>query len=191
MNNRPPPMPVYIQTKNYLLKSLTANDINDNFISWIKTDEMALGLNVETRNWNVDFFKNMLSHQYDNIAHYIIGIFDLKDNELVGFFSFDLNYVHEIAYITAGMNSKRISPKVVFFETTDALVKFFFEQRGMNKISARVLSNNVGILFCFIDNKTFELEATLKSECKSLDGKRMDILIFSSFKDQFNERIRN
>lgn len=191
MNNKPLPIPVYIQTKNFLLRSLTANDVNEEFISWVKTDEMTFGLNVDTRSWNVDFFKKMLSHQYDNIRHYIVGIFDLKDKALIGFFSFDINYAHQIAHITAGMNPHKIAPKVVFFETTNPLLSFFFEQRGVEKISARVLSNNLRILFCFIGNKTFELEATLKKECVSLQGERTDILIFSAFKDQFSERTGN
>lgn len=182
MTNKLLPMPVYIQTQNFLLRSLTANDVTPEFVDWLKSDETALGLNVDTHNWNVDVFKKLLSQQYDNIAHYMIGIFDLKSQELIGFFSFDINYIHRVGYITSGLNSTKISPKVVLFETTDAVMNFFYEQRGVEKISARVLSNNLRILFCFIGNKTFELEATLKKECFSLKGERVDILIFSAFK---------
>lgn len=182
MINKPLPIPVYIQTQNFLLKSLTESDVTPEFVNWLRNDETALGLNVDTRNWNVDVFKKMLTQQYDNIAHYMIGIFDLKSQQLIGFFSFDINYTHKVGYITSGINATTVSPKEVFFETTDAVMNFFYEQRGVEKISARILSNNLRILFCFIGNKTFELEATLKKECFSLKGERVDILIFSAFK---------
>lgn len=174
--------PVYIETNNFVLRSLVEQDVNDRFLTWLNSKDMMEGLNLSGLQFTIDTLKKFVSG-FDNFKHYFIGIFDRSTSVLVGFYTIDTDHKHRVGYLSAGgIGEAGYSPKKVFWATIDALLDYFYLYRGMEKMVARILRKNVRMLFCFVNNPRFEFEALLKKDCRSATGERLDIVIFSSFK---------
>ncbi|WP_434778194.1 GNAT family N-acetyltransferase [Neisseria sp. Ec49-e6-T10] len=175
-------IPIYIETNGYLLRSLTPADITEAFLTWMNSTEMMEGLNLPPINFSAQQLSDYIK-QFDHKTNYFIGIFDQKnDHLLVGFYTIDINLAHKVGHITAGVGEAAYSGKTVFWATIDALLDHFYFYRDLHKMVARVLSKNKKMLFCFVNNPRFELEAVLKEECLSPTSERVDILLFSSFR---------
>ncbi|MFV0548351.1 MAG: GNAT family N-acetyltransferase [Limnobaculum xujianqingii] len=174
-------IPIYIETNGYLLRSLTPNDVTPDFLKWMNSQDMMEGLNLPPLNFThqqlADYTK-----QFDNHRNYFIGIFDKKNDLLVGFYTIDVNLNHKVGHITAGVGAPGYPGKPVLWATIDALLDHFYLYRDLHKMAARILAKNKRMLFCFVKNPRFNLEAVLKEECLAPDGERVDILIFSSLR---------
>ena len=174
-------VPVFIETNGFLLRSLTPTDVTVSFLTWLNAPEMMEGLNLPL----LDFTPAQMTEyitRFDNLNNYFIGIFDKQNNnKLIGFYTIDVNLAHRVGNITAGIGGQGYVGKTVLWATIDALLDYFYIYRELYKMVARILAKNRRMLFCFVKNPRFLLEATLKGECQTPDGERVDILIFSSF----------
>lgn len=174
-------IPIFIDTNGYLLRSLTPDDVSASFLEWMNSKDMMEGLNLPPINFSAQQLTDYIK-QFDNHRNFFIGIFDKRDNKLIGFYTIDVNLTHKIGHITAGVGSAGYSGKAVLWATIDALLDYFYLYRDLHKMAARILSKNKRMLFCFVKNPRFVLEAVLKEECLAPSGERVDILIFSSFR---------
>lgn len=172
---------IHIETNEYSVRSLVPDDVNATFLSWFNTKEILEGLNIASPNFTLERLKNFIA-QFNNADNYFLGIF--TGAELIGFYSIDVNKSHQTAGISTGIGNKNYVGKGVLWATIDAVIDYFYANRNIEKFTARVIARNFGMLFNFKNNPRFELEAYLKRECVGLDGKRVDILIFSSFKTE-------
>lgn len=183
MNQNLAGSPVHIETNGFLLRSLTPADASPSFLKWINSSEMIQGLNLPPLNFTEEQLPKFIA-SFDNRHNYFIGIFDLKTQLLVGFYTLDINTTHQVGNITCGIGVNDYEGKGVLWATIDALLDHFFLYRDTYKIVARVLSNNRRMLFNFIGNTRFIFEAKLQKECVLQTGKRVDVMLFASFKDQ-------
>lgn len=174
--------PVYIETNGFLLRSLTAADATPRFLQWLNSPELLNGMNLPPLNFTQQSLAQFIS-SFDNRNGYLIGIFDMKQKLLIGFYTIDVNLMHKVANITAGMGEHAYPGKSVLWATNDALFDHFFAFRDIEKFSARVLASNRRMLFTFIGSPRFSLEARLYKDCVGLNGQRVDVLVFSAFRD--------
>lgn len=177
-------VPIFIETNGFLLRSLTPSDVSASFLTWMNSPEMMEGLNLPPLNLSPQQMAEYVA-RFDNKHNYFIGIFDKQNgNRLVGFYTIDVNLNHKVGNITAGVGEPGYSGKAVLWATIDALLDHFYLYRDLYKMVARILLKNRRMLFCFVKNPRFVLEATLKDECLAPSGERVDILIFSSFRSE-------
>lgn len=179
---RPAGAPVYIETNGYLLRSLTAADATPRFLQWINSPELLNGLNLPPLNFTQQSLAQFIS-SFNNLNNYLIGIFDIKQKLLIGFYTMDVSLVHKVANITTGIGEHAYEGKKVMWATLDALLDYFFAFRDVYKVVARVLATNRRMLFNFIGSPLFSLEARLYKDCVRLEGQRVDVLVFSAFQD--------
>ena len=177
-------VPVFIETNNFLLRSMVPNDVSVSFLRWMNSRDMMEGLNLASINFTKEQIIEYI-RGFDNLNNYFIGIFDKKNNNtLIGFYTIDINLTHKLGNITAGVGEEGYVGKSVLWATIDALLDHFYTYRDIYKMVARITTKNRRMLFCFVKNPRFTLEATLKEECRTPDGERVDILIFSSFRHE-------
>lgn len=174
--------PIHIETNGFVLRSLVPEDVTPRFLEWLSESGMMRGLNLAGLGYTVAQFRDFVA-SFDDRSHYIVGIFDQASNLLVGFYTMDVGLTHKVGQITTGVGEAAYDGKKTLWATIDALLDHFFEQRDVDKVSARVLANNYRMLFVFKDNPRFILEGRLLQECLLPSGARVDILVFSSFKN--------
>lgn len=176
--------PVNIVSGDYIVRSLTASDVDEVMLSWFKRPDMLRGLNLNDLGFNESKLKRFVSG-FDNYRNYILGIIDQKnDKQLVGFYTIDVNLTHKVGSITTGLGDVTERGKRTLWATIDAVLDHFYSERDIEKFTARILARNHAMLFNFKNNPRFSLEAHLKNECIAPNGKRVDLLVFASHKKE-------
>ncbi|UDM48871.1 GNAT family N-acetyltransferase [Cupriavidus sp. MP-37] len=173
--------PLLVETGDFLLRSLVPADANERFLAWLGNEEMLRGLNLPLLNFTLPELADFIAG-FDNQRNYLVGIFDKRTRLLIGFYTVDVNLAHKVGHLTTGIGENAYWGKGVLWATIDALLDHFYLYRDVDKMVARILGNNRRMLFNFIDNTRFVFEARLRGECLSLDGKRLDVLVFASFR---------
>lgn len=65
------PEPIYIETNNYVVRSLHAEDVNEQFLNWFNTPKMLSGLNIDRLDFTVERLKLFISG-FDNYRSYFL-----------------------------------------------------------------------------------------------------------------------
>lgn len=175
--------PIHIESNGYIVRSLTPDDATTRFALWFQSPQMTRGLNIP----NIQFDQEQLARfiaDFNDLTKYLVGIFDRKNNLLIGFYSMDVNLVHRTGNITAAITEPEYEGKKIFWQTIDAFLDHIFLYKTIEKVTARVLASNKRMLFNFLNNPRFVLEARQYKECVDLTGCRVDVLLFVTFKDQ-------
>ena len=177
----PPSPPIVLETENYRMRSLRATDAGPSLREWLKDRDMIEGLNIASIDWTADRLQKFIL-SFDNKRKYIVGIFDKSNDLLIGFYTIDVNAMHNTAQMTAGIGNKEYWGKNIFGETARPLLGHLFGQRNIDKVTARVISSNRRMFFNFMNSKRFYLEARLREEILSPAGKRLDVFSFAALR---------
>ena len=177
-----PGKPVQLETNGFILRSLVPDDVNTRMLNWLANREMMQGLNLPGLDFDLTGLRRFVAG-FDNLHHYIIGIFDQTNQLLIGFYTIDVDAKHKIGHITTGIGESAYHGRGALWATIDALLDHFYTERDVDKFSARILAKNYRMIFNFKDNPRFVLEACLRQDCLAPNGERLDILLFASFKN--------
>lgn len=171
---------IYLETNGYVIRSLIAEDVNEQFLDWFNAPKMLSGLNLGDLHFTIERLKSFVSG-FDNYRNYFLGIFD--QNEIVGFYTVDVNLLHRLGNITTGIGNNAYAGKHTLLKTINVILDFFYANREVDKFTARILSKNYAMIYNFKNSTRFIFEAHLKKECLAPDGSRVDLLVFASHKD--------
>jgi len=177
-----PGRPVLIESNGFVLRSLTPGDADLRMLSWLSNEQMMQGLNLASLDFDLDQLRGFIG-RFDNFRSYFIGIFAKSDGLLIGFYTIDVDLKHRIGQVTTGIGESRYEGKGTLWATFGALLSHFYAERNIEKFSAHILARNFRMLFNFRNNPLFIFEACLQQECLAPNGERLDILVFSSFKN--------
>ena len=113
---------------------------------------------------------------------YIIGTFAKPERRFVGFHSVEVNKMHRVAQIAfvAGDEEYRARPPTD--ELSHAIIDEFFDNRGVEKLVARVLARNFRALW-IMKESTFRFEAILTQDNLLPSDERTDIAQFCVLKN--------
>ena len=187
MPSRPLAPPINVETERYRVRSLRASDVGSALQQWLKDKDVLAGLNIPEVEWSAERLQKYIA-TFDNHTKYILGIFDIVEKNIIGFYTVDVNLKHKTAQLTAAIGDKAQWGKNVIAETAGPLVVFLFENRDIDKMTARIISTNRRIFFNLMNSTLFHLEARLEEEILSPAGKRLDVFQFAAFKSRWTGR---
>lgn len=99
----------------------------------------------------------------------------------VGFNTLDLDLTLRTGSVTTGIALHAHRGQGVLWATVNGLLDDFFDMRGIDKISARIVSRSFRMLFNFKDNARFIMTSLLRRERRPPDGTRADIMVHPAF----------
>ncbi|MBJ6134422.1 GNAT family N-acetyltransferase [Ochrobactrum sp. Q0168] len=172
---------ITLENENYIVRNLLPSDVNVDFLAWFGKPDILRGLNLSGLDFNIDTLRRFVSG-FDNVHNYILGIFARSGGTLIGFYTLDVNLQHKTGVITTAVGHDAHRGAGVMWETIDGVLDYFYDHRDIEKITARVLAKNYAMLFNLKHNLRFALEARLRHEALAPDGRRLDILVFASYK---------
>jgi RimJ/RimL family protein N-acetyltransferase len=172
--------PVRLESNGYVIRSLRPDDATPAFLAWFSSPQMLAGLNIDDQKFTPQRLRDFIA-SFDNYRNYFLGIF--YQDMIVGFYTIDVNLTHRVGMLTTGIGERDHLGKGTLWATIDVLLDYFYAHRDVEKFVARILARNWAMLFNFKDNPRFVLEAHLKRECRTPDGRRVDLLIFASHKE--------
>ena len=175
-------VPVRVETSHYVLRAIKAADVTPEFASWFDDPLMLQGLNLDALHFSVDGLRAFIA-SFNQIDHFMIGVFAKDTGQLQGFYNFSLNLAHRVATLTLGMEPHAGLGRQILWETAGPLFDEMFAKTAIDKISGRVLVLNRRILFALMDNDHFVCEGVLRQECLGRDGKRLDVIALACFRD--------
>lgn len=175
-------MRVHIETPHLITRTLRAADVTQEFVQWFNDPQMLQGLNLSALHFSVDGLRAFVA-SFDNINHFLIGIFDKESGKVMGFYNFAVNPQHGVATLTLGADPQIKIGREILKEFWTPLCDHLFNNTKIEKITSRVLSSNRKLLFVLINAQYFVFEGILKKEILGKNGQRLDVMVLSCFKD--------
>lgn len=174
-----------VETRNFFLRSLTAEDASDTYISWWNDAEIQQGFNEPARGWDR---RRAVKHitGFNNREKFHLGIFAKDSGNLIGFFAMFVNYKHKVVKSNICIGDKSLWGKDVGLEVRSAMLEFIFGPLGIEKVCGEVQGRN---LPSFYNYKVmgFRLEGVLKKQIQAVGGGRADIYYFGLLKEEWEE----
>lgn len=175
------------ETKRFLLRSMTAEDVDDEYISWWNDPQIQDGLNSPIRNWSRTHAVHHIK-RFDNLNKFHLGIFRKGTGALVGFVAI----IHKKNVKNVSMNivvgNKNFWGARVPSELRDTLFSFVFKQLGAEKIKSEVVGHNRSALkMCELLG--FRKEGVLRQEKPHYRSGRVNVHLFGLLAEEWSPEL--
>ena len=179
-----PGTPLKLETDNFRLRSLTAADATDTYVSWWNDPEIQNGLGFQPRGWSRDDAVRHIQ-KFDNRRNFHLGIFP-RDGELpVGFIAIFLEPA-VIARTNVVIGDKDFWGRRVVLEVRARVLAFLFEDLDVVKVYGRVDARNFSSIYNY-KAQGFVCEGILRQHGRGADGTRHDLLMFGLLRDEWQK----
>lgn len=177
---------VRLETARFVLRSVTREDVDEAFLSWMADPEVMLGLNMPPqRPTRLQMVHYALSH--DNHTRFML-IIEPRNAAAIGFFTVTLVPVHGVAETAVVVGDRRWWGKDVVIEARSAILNFVFDELGAEKVMGRPHGRNVASIFNY-RALGFTCEAVLRQQMRAVgEGGRLDQLVFGLMRDEWLAR---
>ena len=183
-SGQPGAKPIRLETLRFVLRTLTPRDANARWLGWATDAEVMGPLNVATRAMSATELRRYIAG-FDQVAHCLIGIFDKKSEQQIGFYMIDIDPVHRLANFSVMVGDRAFWGQKVVNETRAALLDYVFTKRGVDKAIGRPLARNFPAIFNY-RAQGWRLEGILKAHRTAFDGSgRIDQFEFALMKDEW------
>ena len=176
---------VRLQTKNFIVRSVTPGDVTDHYMSWVKDPELPhlLGLNVPKNPTKDQFRKYVTGFDNQSSFHLLITT---KDNVEVGYYWVHTEPANKTALSHVMISNRDYWGKAAVLETRAALLDYLFFSLGMDKVLGRPLARNFSAIFNY-KAQGFTMEGILREQILELDGSRADQIYFGLLRAEWLE----
>ncbi|MBC8013687.1 MAG: GNAT family N-acetyltransferase [Methyloceanibacter sp.] len=147
---------------------MTVRDAQGVYRMWVANPALMGPLNMPARNLSAQVIAQQING-FDDRARYLVGVFAKVPQAQIGVILIDVTPVHALAKISAFLGDRNWWGKRVFEEAGPILIDHFFEERGIEKITAQVWTGNMPILVP-LRRLGFQIEGRLRQEIKAFDG---------------------
>ena len=143
------------------LKILTQEIMSQNYLLWLKDNEVNKYLETKGDNINLKMLTEYVTNMYMDPNNYLFGIFDKKGVHIGNIKLGNISQVHKRADIGLLIGEKSYWGKGIASEAIGILTKFSFNILKLHKVYAGIYSNNIGSIHAFKKNKFYK-SATFK-----------------------------
>ena len=169
---------VVIITEKLILKSLTNNDITNDYISWMNDLIITRYTEQRFKTHNFLSIKNFLLEMNASPSNLLFGIF--FENKHVGNIKLgSINFVHCTANISYLIGSKKYWGKGIATNSIKKISDMGFKKLNLKKITAGIYANNLASKRV-LEKNDFICEGIRKKQY-SFDKERIDGLIYGKY----------
>lgn len=184
-----PGKPLQLETENYILRSLKAEDITEDYVAWWNDDEVMEGLARPRAPMSRMQHQRRVTNQFDNRKNFHLGVYDRDVNLLVGFITIFANLFHRTATTNVVIGNRAYWGRNIVLEARGEVIRFIFEELRMDKISGKPMARNAASVFNY-KAQGFVTEGILRKEWRFEDGRRMDVAVFGLMRAEWEARVR-
>jgi len=178
---------VELRTERFVVRTMTREDINDEFLGWLADPEVMLGLNLPRRRLSrLQAVRYVLGH--DNRGNFMLTICKREDGRGIGFFTVNCDLGNRSAETSVVVGNREYWGQNVVVETRSALLDFIFETLNMHKVIGRPHGRNFSSIYNY-KVMGFQCEAVLREQMRSVsDDSRLDQLVFGLLRSEWRAR---
>lgn len=181
------PAQIQLETSNYIVRTLSAEDASDSWLAWLRDPEVVGPINsppIElTREELQEFIQD-----FDNRSLWLFGVFDKTTGKHVGVYEIKINELHRRATFNVFIGDKTHWGRNAVIETRASLLDYFFEQCGIEKAIGKPLARNFPMLYNY-KAQGWRLEGILWGQCRSaLGGRRLHQYQFGLLRSEWRKK---
>ena len=184
-----PGEPLELETENYIVRSMTAQDITEDYTAWWNDDELMEGLARPRAPMSRAQHQRRVANQFDNRKRFHLGIYDRNLSLLLGFITIFANPFHRTASTNVIIGNRAYWGRNIVLEVRGEVIRFIFEELRMDKISGKPMVRNASSVFNY-KAQGFVTEGILRKEWRYEDGRRMDVAVFGLMREEWEARVR-
>jgi len=133
---------ILIQTKLFLLKSLTKDNVTDSYFDWINGPNKSQFISKQQH--NIDELRNYVNKKTKDKNVLFLGIFLRESNEHIGNIKYDpINFDNKTAVMGILIGEERWRGKGVAHEVIKSSLEWLNKQYGINHIALGVNPKNI------------------------------------------------
>jgi len=168
--------PLRLETENYVLRTLTKDDLTDRMVSWFSDPEVMkfVDMPLNLSNEQVSAFIS----GFNNKTSFCLGIFDAKTRIFVGFFQIYRLLDLQSARTSVVVGEKDYWGTGLVVETRAKILDFLFDTLRLHKVFGAVFTRNLPAVFNY-KTQGFRSEGVLKEDYPARDGGWHDVYRFA------------
>ena len=165
---------IELETENYILRSMTENDVTEKYLSWMKDYEVTRTLDTDGEKQTIESLKEYVRSYLAN-GSFVFGIYT-KEGKQIGTHSFFLWKENKVARIGVMIGDKSYWGKCVPLETRSRLLNYAFDTLGCKKVEASCDSINIPAIYNFV-KQGWTKEGVLRAH-RIVDNQPVDCILF-------------
>ncbi len=177
--------PVRLETERFILRPLERADVTGRLVRWLHDDDLLRYVELPARPSTNDFLRFM--RRFDNVTHYLLGIFEKPDERLLGFYQVHTEPQLGRASTEVMIGDRRHWGTNTVFETRARLLDYLFDTLGLYRVYGTVHARNLPALFNY-KALGFTCEGILRGHAVTSDGDHADVYFFGMVRDEWLDR---
>jgi len=178
-----PGQPLRLETEHYIVRSMTHEDVCEDYLAWTRDEEIMTGVNSTPSSMTIEDLHKYID-RFNNRTSFHFGVFLKETGRLIGFYSCYWDRRHNLASTNVVIGDKAYWGKGAVLETRDAIIDFLFDRLKVGKIWGNPMARNVPSVFNY-RAQGFRCEAVLKRHRISPSGERVDQFMFGLFPEEW------
>ena len=176
---------VEFQTKNYLIRHLSAQELLPEYFSWIRDPDVTQHLFLS---------KSMISEESarghvdscDGVNQFFFGLYDLSGGNLIGTHGLSIQPEDRRCSMGVMIGDKSYWGKNVVIEVRSAILDYAFDKRNCEKAEAGCFKSNLSSIYNF-QRLGWKLEGVRRGH-RLVKTEREDLLLFGLMKEEWSGR---
>ena len=133
--------PVWLESPNYVARSLRPEDVSDRMLAWFADPEIVLPLTIKPRNYSRESLIKYV-RSFDNVSRFLLGTF-VKDTGLhIGWRKTEYNAERGTAMSDIALGDKSYWGRGINLELQNVVYDFLFYSVGIKKIVEAIYAEN-------------------------------------------------
>ena len=166
------------------LRPLEKNDIDDNYLSWFRDEEVTKFLEVDGNALTKEMVEEYINLGLHSQTYYLFAICLFDSKKHIGNLKIGpINHFHSFSDLVTVIGDRSQWKKGLATEAIDLGIKLAFEKYNIRKLTCGIYSENISSVKAYT-NAGFFVESTLKDHFL-VDGKYQDKIIVSCFNPNF------
>ncbi len=179
-----PGQPLRLETENYVLRSLTMDDLGERYQSW--ADDAELMRHFGSGDMSVRRMRKRLP-AYNNRDAFHLGIFCKRTGRFIGYYFVYVTLTWGLARTSVLIGDRDYWGTGAVLETRAALLDFLFDTVDLERVWGRVNAQNTPAVFNYKAHG-FQVEGVLRDAYMLADGTRTDQVVFGLMREEWHEQ---
>lgn len=176
-------------SSRYRLKTLAPAEVTPEIAGWLTDPAVMEGLNAPSLAMGLDAFRAYVA-SFDNLRRSLLCIRARDDDRPLGLMMLEVDLRHKIGSLHLVVGKAEHRNLAVAVEATAIMVRHFFDERRMEKLTFQPLARNrAAVAACTMARLTHE--GTLRSHrIDGRTGERLDQMVFGMTRAEYDGRFR-
>ena len=180
-----PGEPVRLETARTIIRSMTADDVTERYLSWFADAEVMQHITMDMNLSRAELLGFVAS--FDNAERFHFGVFVKESGLHIGWLKILCDLPNKNGIMTTVIGDRDYWGSGFGFEMRTAIIDFMFDGRGLHKAVSMTYSDSVRA-HALNDKLGFRREGTLLEHEVGRAGEWRDVYVYGLLADEWRRR---